>query len=141
NNPIKYTDPNGRDIELSTSGGNYSRMKEIMIQTLMRPGGRADLTAVANDHNFIMHVRNGRITSEAKIQFDLKNKGKADVTFGKTTPTIAVANNKVQITGVDTVIDTQRIGTYHADQSGMTTMAHELNHVQAFRTGGNAQAG
>ncbi len=69
------------------------------------------------------------------------NNNNASIIFGSTDSDVAVSNGKTTVTGSDTKVDMNRIGTYHPDKTGVTTLVHELYHNNALRTGQDAAAG
>ena len=54
---------------------------------------------------------------------------------------MVVKDGKITTVGSDTKIDVVRIGLYHSDKSGVTTMMHEIVHSEAIHSGGDVKAG
>jgi hypothetical protein len=131
---VKNVDPDGRVVTLSNSGDSNA-LQASVVAALQRPDARATIIAVANDKNFNAAFGDALIMPQAVIQYRFKTRGAADVTFGSTTKHLDIGNGKVAVTGSDSQIDTKRIATYHADKTGVTTLMHEFDHVQAIRSG------
>jgi len=139
NNPLRFVDPDGRVVQLS-SAGNSQALEDFVVATLQKPDGRVAFEAVANDPNFTATMRDAKITGEAQIQMGIKMTGKANFDGGRTTAKIAVLNGKAVVNAADVKIDTARVKRWGPDTSGVTTVAHELVHTNTMRSGGNPAA-
>jgi RHS repeat-associated protein len=143
NNPINHTDPTGKVVELDANA-DVRKLKVFLTETMRRPTGRADVMAVVNDRNHKLRVTSGRLTSPAQIQMNMRNHSSASITFGTTVPNGNVhlqpnGTGQFVVTGSTMTIDTNAVSRHHADQSGVTTTAHEFDHVNNLRAGGVAQ--
>jgi RHS repeat-associated protein len=119
-NPLKYVDPNGKDIQLA--GVNSTAVFDFLVRTAQHPLGRADLTALARNHNFLVTYHDEPINSPQQIA-NIKAQG-GNVTLAITTP-----DRTVGATKADIGIDTNAVPVLHPDPSGVTTTAHEDNHA------------
>jgi hypothetical protein len=134
NNPVRFVDPNGRVIEISTSG-NYQALDDFIVATLQKPDGRTAIEGIANDKTFTVTMRDSKITPEAKIQMGVKTTGKASFDAGETTAKADVVKGKVVVKSADVKIDTARVTRWGPDRSGVTTVIHELVHTNTIRSG------
>jgi len=143
NNPINQTDPTGKVVEIDANA-DVRRLKLFLTETMRRPTGRADMMAVINDPNHKLRMTSGSLNTPALVQMNMRTRGSASMTFGRTVP-----NGNVQLqpngtgqfvaTGSTMTIDTNAVSQHHKDRSGVTTTAHELHHVNNLRAGGVAQ--
>lgn len=139
-NPLKYVDPDGRDIVLAAEG-NSDLLRSDMVETLRHPSGREALQKIAANHRFRLVMHEGKIMSEAKIRMEMKTTGAAKVTFGETTGVYRKENLRVEPTGANSTIDTDRVRRFHTDSSGVTTIGHEADHILKIMTGGDPTLG
>jgi hypothetical protein len=75
---------------------------------------------------------------------NMQNHGSASVTFGRTVPngTVQLQPNgtgQFVVSGSTMTIDTNAVSQHSPDRSGVTTTAHEFDHVNDLRAGGVAQ--
>ena len=143
NNPINHTDPTGKVVEIDAAS-NIARLKAYLTETMRRPTGRADVMAVINDPNHTLRMKSGTLNSPAQVQMSMSTHGSATMTFGRTAPAGNVqlqpnGSGQFVVTGSTMTIDTNAISQHHPDNSGVTTTAHEFQHVNDLRSGGVTQ--
>jgi RHS repeat-associated protein len=143
NNPMNHTDPTGKVVEIDANA-DVRRLKVFLTETMRRPTGRADVMAVINDPNHKLRMTSATLTSPAQVHMNMQSHGSASITFGQTVPNGNVqlqANGTGQfvVTGSTMTIDTNAVSQHHTDRSGVTTTAHEFDHVNDLRAGGVAQ--
>jgi RHS repeat-associated protein len=119
-NPLKYVDPNGKDIQLA--GVNSTAVFNFLVRTAQHALGRADLQTLARNHSFLATYHDQQINSPQQIA-NIKAQG-GSVTLALTTPDRVVGATKADI-----AIDTNAVPVLHPDPSGITTTAHEDNHA------------
>jgi RHS repeat-associated protein len=120
-NPLKYTDPNGKDIQLA--GANANAVVTFLVRTARHPQGRADLAAIARNHNFVATYHDEPINSPQQI-------ANIQAAGGRFTLAVTSPDHTSRATSVDVAIDTNAVAVLHpTDRSGVTTIEHEHNHV------------
>lgn len=134
NNPIKYFDPDGRDIKLSTKGDGGGA-KKMLVQAAMRPSGRAALQSLDSNHGVTVTYQDTRINSPQQIEA-AKQSG-ADVTTAKTSLVGETKDAQGNTTHYDvaTKVDTKAVEQVHPDPSGATTVGHEAVHAEDIAAG------
>jgi hypothetical protein len=143
NNPMSHTDPTGKIVEIDAAA-DVRRLKAFLTETMRRPTGRADVMAVINDPNHKLRMTSGTLTSPAQLHINMQNHRSTAVTFGRTEPSGTVqlqpnGTGQFVVSGSTMTIDTNAVSQYHSDRSGVTTTAHEFDHVNDLRAGGVAQ--
>ncbi len=139
-NPIKYIDPDGQDIEIA-GAANVAAITSYLTRMAMRPSGRADILKISNDHSFKLRIDSGVLTKPAQVAFDKQTKGKAEITFGQTTPdghvqlSATTGKGTYVATGAIMTIDPNAVTAWHSDKSGATTIAHEFYHALDIQAG------
>jgi RHS repeat-associated protein len=132
-NPLKYIDPDGRTIRISTSNESEN-IRLFLVRTLMRAGGREKIIALANDRSFTVTFRDDRINSQAAIVVAMNRKSNRNLQFGATTPANFVVNGQ-ESRGATINIDTKAVQMAHKDRTGVTTTAHESFHAVGVQQG------
>jgi len=134
NNPLKYVDPDGQDIELSTKGSQRAA-KKMLVETAMRPSGRAALQRVDSNSAVTATVEDTRINSKQQIQQAKQTGGDLETAKTKLTGETKDAQGNTTHYDVKVSVDTKAIEQAHPDPSGVTTTAHELVHVEGIAAG------
>ena len=133
NNPVKYFDPDGQDIELSTKGRSGA-VKSMLVETATRPSGRAALQRLDSNRSVTVTFEDSRINSKQQIE-QAKQKG-GDLVTASTTETGKTTDAQGNAhTDVKTSLDTKAIEEVHSDPSGATTVAHETVHAEGIANG------
>jgi len=133
-NPIKYIDPDGRDIRLSTEG-NGGAVKEMLVQGAMRPSSRAELQSLASNHDITVTYKDAQLNTLSQIQ-QLMGSGKG-VTDGSThlDSEVKSATTGKDHLNIDARIDTAAVQFLNPDPSGASTVCHEGVHAEAIAGG------
>ena len=135
NNPLRYVDPDGKEIALAAnlSKGEAKFIVNALTQIAARPSGREALTALINDPNRIVFGV-GSVNDPANV--DAARKGETvGLTFGTTT-FLDPTTNEVTVT-----IDRQALGEFSSrtrpslDRQGVTSTAHEIYHARDALSG------
>jgi RHS repeat-associated protein len=135
NNPLRYTDPDGKEIALAAnlSKGDAKFIVSALTQIAGRPSGREALTTLINDPSRIVFGV-GSVNDPANV--DAARKGETvGLTFGTTT-FLDPTTNEVAVT-----IDRQALGEFASrtrpslDSQGVTTTAHEIYHARDALSG------
>ena len=135
NNPVKYTDPDGRMWKLAT-GGNRGFLLNAMVQYVMRPSGRAAFVDVRKSATTVV-VGTGSLNSKAAIELKLKTGKDPGVTFGKATAPYGGKMTMTLDAGAHSDYAGRTKGTAgEIDKAGVTTFGHETDHVRAGLAGG-----
>lgn len=134
NNPLKFVDPNGEDIAIATDG-NSRAVRNMLINTAMRPSGRAALQAQASDRSFTTTYRDSRLNTTAAVNQAIHSGGTASLTFGSTNSVRSVTpqGDVIRTSGAEVSVDTYAISKAHPDRSGVTTVGHETYHAEDLR--------
>jgi RHS repeat-associated protein len=125
NNPIRFIDPDGKNVQISADGPSVEDLKEFLVQTIMRPTGRLVLQSYAGDPVHTVVFRSRVLTSPAVIRHQMATGNTITVTCGNTGGKVTVGD----VTTVGVNIDVNAVQNYHDDDSGVTTVGHELYHV------------
>ena len=134
-NPLKYVDPDGRDLVLP---GNSKALRKFLIRSLQRPTFRESAIQIANDRNFAVTVRDAQITSPGAVATQRRRGEQPAIKFGTTTRDIVIANGVAQTRGAEVRIDTNMVGREHPDRAGVVTTTHEIaGHATDMREGGS----
>jgi RHS repeat-associated protein len=129
NNPVTATDPTGKYLVLGT---NAARVRQLLVEALRRPGFRSVLCHLqADPRPFTFSVASlpnkGRISDEIAVRLG------RPLTFGVTTGTLV--NGVLSLErGATVTVDLQKIARFLGDETGLTTLGHELHHALAFAT-------
>jgi RHS repeat-associated protein len=135
NNPLRYTDPDGKEIALAAnlSKGDAKFIVSALTQIAGRSRGREALTTLINNPNTIVFGV-GSVNDPTNV--DAARKGEAvGLTFGTTT-FLDPTTNEVAVT-----IDRQALGEFASrtrprlDSQGVTTTAHEIYHARDALSG------
>lgn len=132
--PFKFIDPDGRDIRIA-EGGNAKILTKLLVQTAMRPTGRATLEKLASNRNFTVSFGTGSIPGNREAARTVRLGGSAKMTFGLTTSTVVVQGGAVNRVGADVKLDTTAIRGFHADRTGVQTFNHEIYHAKDLADG------
>ena len=132
NNPIKFVDPTGEDIAVSSEGNN-SAVRNYLVNTIMRPSGRAALEKIANDSSFTATFKDTHLESVADVKRIAAGAGGA-LEQGLTAPIVGTdSDGNESVVGVEVSLDTFSISQAGPDGSGVTTVGEELYHSEDFR--------
>lgn len=132
-NPLKYVDPDGLDIKLSTEN-NSADLRTFLVRTIMRPSGRANIMKLAKDSNFTTTFKDVRINSPAMLRAHQAGKSGSGPTAGDTNP-YTVKIDGVENRGAIVRIDTVAVQQAHPDRTGVSTTAHESTHAVGAQSG------
>jgi RHS repeat-associated protein len=133
NNPLRYIDPDGRDIAISaaTSKSDASFLRNALVEYVRREGGRAQFEKLAGDKTHTVVLTAGTLNDAARLQMALTLKEPTPVAFGKTDP----EGNTATVT-LDRSVHTGVWATpAGVDTVGVVTVGHELEHVDAWASG------
>lgn len=133
-NPIKYFDPNGRDVRLSTEG-NSGAVREMLVQGVMRPSSRTELQSLASNHDITVTYKDAQLNTLTQIQ-QLQGSGKG-VTDGSThlDSEVKSATTGKEHLNIEAKIDTAAVQFLNPDPSGASTVCHEGVHAEAIAGG------
>jgi RHS repeat-associated protein len=130
-NPVIFLDPNGRWVKLST-GGKSASLKAALVQLVRRPSGRAHLATYANDPTKSVAFREERMNSPANQKLENRSTGKTTHHWGNTSGRAVVDDETI----VTVSVDMTEVKTSHpSDNSGVTTIEHEMYHVDDVHAG------
>jgi len=122
NNPLKYVDPDGRELKWATSlsTSDRERLVKILVEVVRREEGRALVERLAADSQV--------------VEIGTRSVGD-DSGSGGMTKTLGVTNLKGSDLGI--TLDLGKISSIDPRQDpvhagGTTTMAHELYHANSF---------
>jgi RHS repeat-associated protein len=130
NNPMKYVDADGRWIAVA-AGGREADLKAILLQLMVRPSGRAALERLASDPAKGAVFQEGTMKPVRAWEALLRANPGAKVTMGLTERVPPYTSTTFKAT-----IDITAAARFHpTDPSGLTTTAHEVNHMFRFFSG------
>lgn len=131
NNPLKYVDPDGREIRLASglSRGSSTFVRSALIEMVRRPAGREVFFRLAAAREQL-EIGVGSL-NEGKSFFDVRRGKGGAITFGETTAVHPVTD-KITMTLDQAAI--QEFGgkpmkSATVDKGGVTTAAHEFDHA------------
>jgi RHS repeat-associated protein len=135
NNPLRYVDPDGREIALASnlSKGDAKFLVNALTEIAARPTGRDALTTLINDPNTIVFGV-GNVNDPAKVEAARKGET-VGLTFGTTT-FLDPTTNEVNVT-----IDRQALREFASrtkpsiDSRGVTSTGHEIYHARDALSG------
>ncbi len=135
NNPLKYTDPDGREIAIAadSSKGDRQFLVNALTEVAMRPNGREYLNSLIESPSTIVFGV-GAVNDPARVDAARKG-GTVGLTFG-TTSFLDPTTNEVLVK-----IDRQALGEFASrtkpgiDGGGVTTTAHEIYHARDALSG------
>ena len=129
NNPVTATDPTGKYLVLGT---NAARVRQLLVEALRRPGFRSVLCHLqADPRPFTVSVDS--LPNKGKISDEIAVRLGRPLTFGLTTGTLV--NGVLSLEpGATVTVDLQKTARFHGDETGLTTLGHELHHALAFAT-------
>jgi hypothetical protein len=132
-NPLKYIDPDGRDLVLA---GGSRALRKFLVRSLQRPTFRRAAVQIANDRNFTVTVRDAQITSPGAVAAQRRQGKNPTITFGTTARDEVVIDGVAQTRGADVRIDTSMVSREHPDPTGVVTTTHEIaGHANDLRQG------
>ncbi len=125
--PVLLWDPDGRRIAISTTGKKYDTVRNMLVESAMRPGGREQLRQLAASTKLYTYT-DYSFPKNARKLWDLRRgvSKNEKLTFGETVPTAEGATIR---------LDTDTIKDRHQDKSGVTTVVHENVHALGVDAG------
>ena len=132
NNPLRYVDPDGRDVRLASnlSKSDASFIRNALIAYVRRPGGRAQFETFAADERTIT-LTAGRLNDENALRQAMRDQKPIAVKFGETSP----EGKDVSVTFDVSVHRPEWAGPADLDTGGVVTTGHEFAHVDDFFSG------
>jgi RHS repeat-associated protein len=125
NNPLKYIDPDGKEIELASQS-----LRTFLVNTLTRPSGRALLTRLGKSSLKVVFQEERR-NSDAVIIAARRGLLRDQSVRFEAIGDIRSASDNQRI-GVTVGIDPVAVRSAHpTDKSGVTTTAHGAHHAEA----------
>lgn len=132
-NPLKYLDPDGRDLVLASDS---KALRNFLVRSLQRPSFREVAIQIANDSTFTVTVRDARLTSPAEVARQRRQGENPRITFGTTARDVVVVDGVARARGADVRIDTRMVSREHPDRTGVVTTTHEIaGHANDIRKG------
>jgi len=122
NNPIKYVDPDGREIEVALRDPVFP----AMVRTAMHPQGRADFTRIHRSPVRFSYS-DFRINTPQAVQSMVQARQNG-ATVNPTTAT-TLGDRTRDYTSATVHVDMAAVAALHPDPTGDTTVAHENHHA------------
>jgi RHS repeat-associated protein len=131
NGPITNSDPDGNWVEILDGGRGVQAIRAMVIELIRRPSGRAAIEPYARSKENTVTFRDRKLNAQGIISHDNRISGAATIRYGETTGPVRVNGE----TFVHVSADTDAIINSCSDDSGVTTLGHELYHTRDIFSG------
>jgi len=134
NNPLSFVDPDGRTISVAADARNPGVLRQMLIETIRRPTGRADIARFAANKNFHVVYTEGSLNKPSEIMAARQGKTQ-EIQRGRTKISKGPDNQR---SGAVVTLDSTGIGVVNPQDNGVLTTAHENYHVGDVASGKSA---
>jgi RHS repeat-associated protein len=128
-NPIKYLDPDGRNIALAADRTSR-KLRLPLVRAIQRPSFRASFIQIATTDRFTVNLSAGEVANRREL-LKARMGEDADLKFARGLPKV---ENDV-LTGVDLTVDLAAVALHPSDRTGVKTLGHEFDHLTRLLDG------